>query len=197
MPVTEVRSHELGLTALVQNEVMQRAWHALVDDGRVWLVDPLDDPAAMEAATELGEPAAVLQLLDRHNRDCAEIAAHLKVPHLRVPDSAPGSPFSAIPVVRLPLWKETALWWPERSALIVAEAVGSGPIYAVGDEPVGVHPFLRLKPPGVLRGRRASHLLFGHGPPVHGPEASRRLEGAYERARLDIPALLRALPSLR
>ncbi len=197
MPAAMVLEHDLGLTALIRDEAMQRAWHALDDGERVWLIDPLDDPAALEAAARLGRPAAVLQLLDRHNRDCAEIAARLDVPHLRVPNSVPSSPFSAIPVVRLPLWKETALWWPARSALIVAETVGSGPMYAVGEEPVGVHPFLRLKPPGALRGKPAGHLLFGHGAPCHGPKVSDLLERAYERARLDIPALLRAIPSFR
>jgi len=38
---------------------MERAFHALVDDGRVWLVDPLDGPE-MEDAAALGEPAGVL-----------------------------------------------------------------------------------------------------------------------------------------
>ena len=54
----------------------------------------------------------MLQLLDRHNRDCAEVAQRLGVPHLKVPDAVPGSPFEAIPALRVPGWKETALWWP-------------------------------------------------------------------------------------
>ncbi len=46
------------------------------------------------------------------------------MPLLKVPDAVPGTPFEAIPVVRIPRWKETALWWPEHEALIVAEVVG-------------------------------------------------------------------------
>ncbi len=112
MPRITVEEHPLGLTFVVK-EPMQRAFHALVDDGRVWLVDPLDDPDILDVAA-LGEPAGVLQLLDRHNRDCAGIASRLGVPHLKVPDSVPGSPFTAIAALRVPGWKETALWWPRR-----------------------------------------------------------------------------------
>lgn len=192
-----VLEHDLGLTAVIEGEPMKRAWHALADEGRVWLVDPLDDRAFTGPAAALGEPAAVLQLLDRHERDCAAIAERLGVPHHRVPDSVPGSPFSAIPALRIPRWRETALWWPSRSALIVAEVVGSGPMYAVGGGRVGMHPFLRPWPPESLRGMRPGHLLFGHGPPIHGPECADELERAYESARRDIPAFLRALPSFR
>ena len=46
---------------------------------------------AIERALTLGEPAGVLQLLDRHNRDCAALAARLGVPHLVAPTSLPGS----------------------------------------------------------------------------------------------------------
>lgn len=77
MPRVEVEEHERGLTWVVV-EPMQRAFHALADDGRVWLVDPLDGPE-VGAAEALGEPAGVLQLLDRHDRDCAAIAARLRV----------------------------------------------------------------------------------------------------------------------
>ena len=198
MPRTvRILEHELGLSAFMEDEPMQRAWHALADEGRVWLIDPLDDERVMEAAAALGEPAGVLQLLDRHGRRCAEIARRLGVPRLRVPDAVPDSPFSAIPAVRVPGWKETALWWPRRSALIVAEVIGSGPMYAVGEDPVGIHPFLRVRPPGSLRGREPRHILFGHGPPVHGSDCPAQLERAYAQARRDIPALLRALPSFR
>ena len=62
-------------------------------DGKVWLVDPVDWPGDRPGRT-LGEPAAVLQLLDRHNRDCAAIAARSAIPHLVVPGGgARNSPF--------------------------------------------------------------------------------------------------------
>ncbi|MFN8163775.1 MAG: hypothetical protein U0R26_08065 [Solirubrobacterales bacterium] len=173
---------------------MQRACHALVDDGRVWLVDPVDDPAVPVAAA-LGEPAGVLQLLDRHNRDCAEIAERLGVPHLKVPDEVPDSPFEAIAVVRVPGWRETALWWPERSGLVVAELLGTNRMYTAGRQPVGMHLFLRPFAPGALRGMRPQHLLVGHGPGVHGPEVAGFIEAAHAGARRELPHVLRSLPS--
>src|SRR4249919_3270481 len=144
MPRIEVEEHALGLTWVVA-EPMERAFHALVDEGRVWLVDPLDGPE-IEDAVALGEPAGVLQLLDRHNRDCTEIASRLGVPHLKVPDSVPGSPFEAIRAVRIPRWQETALWWPERKALVVAEALAANPMHTGGEQRVGMHLFLRAWP---------------------------------------------------
>jgi hypothetical protein len=187
-----VEEHPLGLTWVVE-EPMERAFHALVDDGRVWLVDPLDRPEMADAA-ELGEPAAVLQLLDRHNRDCAEIAARLGVPHLKVPDSVPGSPFEAIAAVRVPRWRETALWWPARKALVVAEVVATNAMHTGGEQRVGMHFFLRPWPPSSLRGFRPQHLLVGHGHGVHGPEAASGLETAHARARRDLPRVLWGLP---
>lgn len=192
MPRIEVEEHELGLTWVVA-EPMERAFHALSDDGRVWLVDPLDGPE-IEDAVALGEPAGVLQLLDRHDRDCAAIAARLGVPHLKVPDSVPGSPFEAIPAVRVPRWRETALWWPARRALIVAEVLAANPMHTGGGQRVGMHLFLRPWPPGALRGYRPEHLLLGHGHGVHGSEAAEDLEVAYARARRDLPHVLLRLP---
>lgn len=191
--IVDVEEHELGLTWVVA-EPMERAFHALVNDGRVWLVDPLDGPE-LEDAVALGEPAAVLQLLDRHNRDCAEISGRLGVPHLKVPDSVPGSPFEVIPAVRVPRWQETALWWPQKQALIVAEVLAANPMHTGGEQRVGMHLFLRPWPPSSLRGYRPEHLLLGHGKGVHGPEAADAVETAYARARRDLPHVLRRLPA--
>ena len=184
-----------GLSWLMA-EPMARASHALAAEGRVWLVDPVDDPAALAAAAALGEPAGVLQLLDRHNRDCAAIATRLGAPHLVNPQALPGTPFELVPVIRWPGWKETALWWPAEGALVVPEAVGTAPAYAIGPGPVGVHALIRLVPPGALRRFAPGHLLVGHGPPVHGPEATTGLNDALSRSRRDIPRLALRLPTL-
>jgi hypothetical protein len=193
MPRISVEEHDLGLTWVVE-EPLERAFHALVDEGQVWLVDPLDGPE-IEDAVALGEPAGVLQLLDRHNRDCAEIAGRLEVPHLKVPDWVPGSPFEAIAAVRIPRWRETALWWPQKKALVVAEVLAANPMHTGGEQRVGMHLFLRPWPPQSLRGYHPEHLLFGHGRGVHGPQAATDLETAYSRARRDLPRVLLGLPS--
>ena len=178
------------------DETLRRTGHALDTGDGVWLVDPVDVPEAIERAAALGPPAGVLQLLDRHDRDCAAIAARLGVPHLRVPAAVPGSPLVIVPVLNLPLWHEVALWWPERRVLAVAETIGTTRFFAWGGDAAGVHPLLRLTPPGALRGFEPEHLLVGHGRGVHGPAAAAALAGAYARARKDIPRLARKLPGM-
>jgi hypothetical protein len=190
--VTRVLAHELGVT-WVCDETMERASHALAHGGRVWLVDPVGDDLGLERALALGRPAAVIQLLDRHNRDGAALAARLGVPLLRVPDEVPDSPFEVLPVLDVPRWHERGLWWAAKRALVVPEAVGTGRYFAVGRGPVGVHPVLRLRPPRGLAGRAPEHLLVGHGPPLHGPEVGAALDDALGRSVRDVPALVRAL----
>ena len=185
-----IEEHEAGLTWVV-DEPMQRASHALATADGVWLVDPVDDDRAMDRATALGEPAGVLQLLDRHPRACERLAGRLGVPLLRLPDAVPDSPFGVITVVDVPKWREKALWWGERGVLVVAEAVGTGPMFGT---PAGIHLFLRLTPPGVLRDYDPEHLLVGHGPAVHGTAAKPALEHAYRRSRVDLPKTLVRLP---
>jgi hypothetical protein len=180
----------------VLEEAMQRTSHALVLDGKVWLVDPVAFDEALDRAAGLGEIAGVLQLLDRHNRDCAALAERYGVPLLKTPDAVPGTPWEAIPVVRVPGWKETALWWPGTEALIVAEVVGSNELYTAGRGAAGMHPMLRALPPRGLRSHSPRHLLMGHGAGVHGAAATPALRQAHARARRDIPRVLAKLPSL-
>src|SRR5829696_5470922 len=197
MPRT-VRTYDeyaFGFTWVLE-ETMQRSSHALVTDGGVWLVDPVAFDEALERAAGLGEIAGVLQLLDRHGRDCAELAARYGVPHMKVPDAVLGTPLKAIPVVRFPGWKETALWWPEQEALIVAEVVGTNDYYIAGRAAVGMHPMLRALPPKGLRSYSPRHLLMGHGAGVHGAAATPALRQAHQRARRDIPRVLAKLPRL-
>jgi hypothetical protein len=195
--MTTIHRHDLGLT-WVMDDAMERACHALRDDGgRVWLVDPAQDDEALAAAAALGPPAGVLQLLDRHNRDCAALAAALQVPHLRVPQQdVAGAPFSVRRVVHNRLWHEVALWWPQRRALVVAEALGTGQAFAVGRGPVGVHPLRRLLPPTMLKGLGPEHFLAGHGAPLHGPDVAAQVDEAIARSRHDLPRLVLRLPTL-
>jgi hypothetical protein len=178
------------------DELLTRTSHALDTGDGVWLIDPVDVPEAVERAVSLGAPAGVLQLLDRHKRDCAAIAARLGVRHLRLPGVVPGSPFAVVPVIDIPGWHEVALWWPERRVLVVAELIGTTGIHALDGGPAGMHPVLRLPAPGALRGYDAEHLLVGHGRGVHGPAAAEALARAYAGARKDLPRLLGRLPAM-
>src|SRR3954453_24265192 len=98
MSLRALLEHDLGLTWIVA-EMMERTSHALADDGRVGLIDPVDDPEALERVPGPGEVAAVGQLSARHNRDCAALAARLAVEHVRLPAELPGSPFAPFSVV--------------------------------------------------------------------------------------------------
>jgi len=187
-----VEESPLGLTWTVR-EPIARSSHALVDAGRVWVIDPTWDPAVFERVAALGEPAAVIQLLDRHNRDCAKVAATLGVPHLRVPASLPDTPFSVIPVVDIRFWREVALWWPSQRTLVVAEAVGTARTYAPGPAGAGVSIGLRLWPPRALAAYDPDDLLVGHGPALHEPQAAVALREAMERSRRDLPRALTEL----
>jgi hypothetical protein len=180
----------------VLEEQMQRTSHALLSGGKVWLVDPVAFDEALDRAAGLGEIGGVLQLLDRHNRDCAALAERYGVPLRKVPDGVPGTSFKAIPVVRFPGWKETALWWPEQQALVVAEVVGANVLYTGGRGAAGMHPMLRALPPRGLRSYSPRHLLMGHGAGVHGAAATPALRQAHQRARRDIPRVLAKLPTL-
>jgi hypothetical protein len=106
---------------------MRRTSHALRAAGRVWVTDAIEGDGVEERIRALGEPAGVIQLLDRHGRACEELAARLGVPLLRVPVALPETPFDVLPVRRNRLWAEVALWWPERRLLVCADALGTLP----------------------------------------------------------------------
>jgi len=178
----------------VIDEAMERTSHALADEGRVWLVDPVDAGDAIERARELGEPAAVLQLLDRHNRDCEAVARRLRVPHIAIPEALPDTPFEVVSIVDQRFWRERALWWPQRRALVVAEALGTSPMFTGGGPAVGVHVMLRLTPPRRLGAYAPEHLLVGHGAGVHGPSTPAAIDEALGRSYRDLPKVLLKLP---
>ncbi len=178
----------------VLDEAMQRASHAIAADGRVWFVDPVDVTEAVDRALALGEPAGVLQLLDRHPRDCRALAERFGVPHLRLPGTVPGSPFEAFDVVKVPRWHEVGLYWAEHRLLVVPETVGTGPMYRHGDVPAGIHLFLRLRPPGSLKRWAPEHLLMGHGPPLHGAHAGEAVRLAFKHALRDLPEAVVRFP---
>src|ERR1044072_4017108 len=124
MCAVELTEHPLGFT-WIDDDPLLRASHALVHEGRVWLVDPFEDEAALAKAREAGAIAAVLQLFVAHERDGKAIAERLNVPFLSLPDHVPDAPFSVLNLNAAKVWKERALWWPEPKGLVVAEAIGT------------------------------------------------------------------------
>jgi hypothetical protein len=191
----EFERHDVGASWFTP-DLMFKTSHALVDAGRVWIVDPVDAGDAVARAAALGEPAGVLQLLDRHNRDSAAVAERLGVPLHKVPDVLPGTPFSLLTIDFGRGWRERALWWPEPEVLVVPESIGTAPVFAVGPGPAGVHPMRRLAPPGALRPFLPEHLLVGHGPPLHHGDAAGGLIDALDRSRSDMPRVLLKVPGM-
>jgi hypothetical protein len=177
----------------IVDEPMTRTSHALAADGKVWLVDPVAWPEALERARALGEPAAVIQLLDRHPRDGAALAEQLGVALHVTPDELPGSPFEVVSVMCRKRWQERALWWPATRTLVVADALGTNAFYTGGKRPVGVHLLLRLTPPKQLARDDAERLLVGHGGAVT-TDAAAAVRDAIRRSRRDLPRILVRLP---
>jgi hypothetical protein len=193
MPAT-LQRHAIGLS-WIESGLVVRTAHALADDGRVWLIDPYDDEPALEAVAALGAPAGVIQLLDRHNRDCEALAERLSVPLLRLPNHVPDSPFEVVPVISRWRWREVGLWWEEKRALIVAEAIGTARAFTLGRR-AGVHPLLRMTPPRAQFERfRPTMLLVGHGPTIETGGAAALAE-ALGRSRADLPRLVTNVPKL-
>jgi hypothetical protein len=92
-------------------------------------------------------------------------------------------------------WREVALWWADERALIVAEAIGTAPAFALG-RAAGVHPMLRLTPPRKqLSPFHPERLLVGHGETLEsGADAA--LREALAHSRQDLPRLLLSVPKL-
>jgi len=167
------------------DEFMERCSHALVEDGRVWAIDPVDGDGVEDRIRAAGTPAGVLQLLDRHNRDCAAVAARLGVRHHVVPQGSLG-PFACIAVKSSRSWNEVALWWPDRRVLVCADAVGTAPYYRAGRERLAVHPLLRVRPPRRQLGAlQPDVILCGHGEAVL-EDANAALREALSTSRLRI-----------
>ena len=172
-------------------EVRGRTSHALVVDGGVWLVDPVDVPGLEERVRASGAPRGVIQLLDRHKRDGPALAARLGVPHLRLPGPDDGTPFAFIPLVSMPGWHEEALWWEQQRVLACGDALGTLPYFVAPGERLGVYPWLRLTPPEGLRLVEPLHVLCGHGEGVHGPDTPMLLREALDTSRRRMPGAAR------
>jgi hypothetical protein len=171
-------------------EFSERTSHAVRSNGKVWLFDVMDADGLDERVRALGEPAGVVQLLDRHGRDCASVAERLGVP-LHV---TPRGTDVAVPtrkVVWFRGWHEVAAIIDDRT-LVAGDALGTASYFRAPGEHLGVHPMLRLSPPRALRGLEPEHVLCGHGTGVHGPEAADALAEALRTARRRIPRWLPA-----
>jgi hypothetical protein len=179
-----------GFGWLDESSFMRRCSHALAVDGRVWIFDAVADEDALARVVRLGEPAGVVQLLNRHGRDNAAIAERLGVPLHVLPEQSPdGAPFEVVPLVGNRLWGEVAAWFPEQRTLVVGEALGTAQFYRAPEEQVGVAALLRLTPPRKLLAFEPEHLLVGHGAGLH-EDVPTALRDAVEHSRSRIGSWL-------
>lgn len=187
-----------------RDEAMQRSSHALVDDGEVWLVDPVEFDGLDELIADLGSVVGVVLLLDRHQRDSVALATRYDVPvYLPGPlgaiaddldartqvvsDTLAETGYRIIPIVDRGFWREAALF--DGETLVVPEAVGTSDFFTVGAERLGVHVVLRLLPPRrQLGGLTPDRVLVGHGEGVM-TDASAALQAALARSRRTAPWL--------
>jgi hypothetical protein len=169
----------------IADEFLRRCSHALVARGRVWLVDPLETDGLEERVRAAGTPAGVIQLLDRHGRDCVQLANRFGVPHHYVPEQ-PLPPFEFLTIRMTRTWKEVALWWRDERVLVCGDALGTVGYFRAAGERLAVHPLLRVRPPRQLGTVRPQLILCGHGEGIHdGADAA--LREALSTARRRIP----------
>jgi hypothetical protein len=169
---------------------LARTSHAVEVAGAVLVFDPVDAPGIDERIRALGEPEAVVQLLDRHERDSGAVAARLGIPHVRMELEGLESRGRLVRIVWNRFWKEVAFWEPERRVLVVADALGTVGYFTAPGEAIGVHPLLRLRPPRSLGELGPEIILCGHGAGIHGDDTSSTLDRALVTARRRLPALL-------
>ena len=178
----------------IVDERLRRCSHALVSEGRVWLVDPVAAAGVEERVRAAGEPAGVIQLLDRHSRDSQALANRLGVPLHVVPvELIDDAPFEFLVVRKGWTWKEVALWWPARRVLTVADALGTVGYFVAPGERLGVHPLLRpIQPRRRLGNLDPAIILCGHGEGVLS-DAGPAFREALQTARSRIPNVVSGL----
>jgi len=210
----EIDSFDGGVGWLANpEESMARASHAIVDEGDVWLVDPVDVPGLDDRLEDLGRVRGVVVLFTYHRRDASAIAARHDVPVLlpagmtalgdgdvaapvrRLEGRLGDSGYYVRPVTTTRIWQEWALF--DGETLIVAESVGTADYFLAPGERLGVSLARRIVPPGeALRDVEPERVLCGHGEGVVA-DAAGELRRALDEARRTAPRMyLRYGPTL-
>jgi hypothetical protein len=198
------RLDEQGSIAWIADpaERVQRASVALAIGGGCLVFDPVDAEGLDDALAGIGRVLGVGQLLDRHPRDGAKLAARHGAPRLTPSELGRSKAYPELEsrvVFHAWRWHETALWLRERRLLIVPESIGTIPFFlAHAGDRLGLHPLARLKPPrAALAGLDPDTIAVGHGAPVIGGAAP-DLRRALIHARGDLPrSLLTTFSALR
>ncbi|MDZ7745550.1 MAG: hypothetical protein U5K28_03140 [Halobacteriales archaeon] len=181
------------------DEGMQRASHALATDAGTLLIDPVDADGVSDIYAAYGDVGGVAVLLDRHTRDAETFADRHDVPIYAPPwmdidgkldrPAEPLTEFLADTAydcidLDVPVWQEAVL--TDGETLVVPEALGTVGYFCAGDEPIGVHPMLRLFPPRALREHDIERVRVGHGAGI-AAETTMLIRDAIDNARRRLP----------
>ncbi|MFC5972547.1 hypothetical protein ACFPYI_14500 [Halomarina salina] len=187
-------------------ETGRRTSHAFVDDGDVWVVDPLDAPGLDDLLAEYGEVAGVAVLSGFHARDAdafarrhdvpvslppkmGRVADRLDAPTRRLRNGDGGFTFRQ--TTPLPGWHETVAYREGDGTLYAPDSLGTTAWATVDEERLGVYLLARPVPPRALfEGYDPDRVLVGHGEGVF-EDATEALDDALAGARRRFPRALR------
>jgi hypothetical protein len=182
----------------------RRTSHAVVADGEVWLLDPLDAPGLDERLAESGPVAGVVVCSNWHARDAGRLAERhgvavhaprwlsrveelVDAPIRRFDDRIAG--FEVLRVDPLPGWQEAQLYRPRDGTLYSPDVLSR--LHATAGERIGLVLPCRANPPRErLGGREVERIRCGHGRGVD-CDAGMALRTALDGAQVRLP---RAIP---
>ena len=182
-------------------EKMQRTSHALVENGDVYLVDPLDAENLDQKIDEYGDVEGIILLFDRHERDSVNLAEKYGCPIFvsecfersldaevkEISDNVPGTDWEIHQVIDSMTGKEAALYNTENKTLIVADALGTTNHMRGRGEKLGMNPLYRLRPPVKLLEFEPERIFCGHGEGIQ-ENASEMMKETLENGRLKAPS---------
>ena len=182
-------------------EKMMRTSHAFVEDGDVYLVDPVDAVNLDERISEYGEVEGIVVLFARHERDSEKLSERYGCPVYvpewfdrsldaeveRISGRVPGTEWEIHDVVDSRVSREAALYHEGSKTLIVADALGTANHLCGRGEKLGMSPLYRFNPPQKLLDFEAERVFCGHGEGVMNG-ASELVEKTVREGRLKTPS---------
>lgn len=188
-------------------ETGRRASHAVQGDDGVWLLDPRDVPGLDDRLAALDDLAGVAVLSGYHARDAHTLAERHDVPVFvprwldRAAERIPGSVercawslgesgFALQRYTPFPGWSEAIAYRESNGTLYVPDSFGTGPLFTVGSERLGLFVLCRFVPPRrLLTDLEPERILVGHGRGVFEDPAV-ALSDALDGARRRLPRAL-------
>lgn len=211
--VSVIERWENGLTWMAHPDAqMQRESHALVADGDVWLVDPLDGGDLDEQLYGVGRVAGVVVLGSEHHRHADRLAARhdvsIHLPEWFEPDAkafdadviefTDALADTGVEAIKLEegFWQEAGLHHPDRRTLAVSDTFMTA-LFSSQAGRVELFPPTRFDPPtDALADLAVDRLLVGHGQPVF-EDARARMDRALAMEYRSTPtAIIGSLPIL-